>query len=264
MKSGTFPVYPDHRDYSFHGTFGAVNLFPNEFDVDAGLTMPNQEEVNNQFNPAVPALPYGCTDYTQSELCNDEDKQLYNPMDLENVTHASADRGCSLRISLGAAVGVYKRSAYFNVEKWQTMDWFDCIRSAIYVGDRSVSVGSPWFPEWTNAPGWPVTQVGSTGILPQIQSPLSDATQHNWKISGWKVINGVIYLKCKSWQGPTVGDRGWLYMSREILNQLMTYDGTAAFTLAPIQNAQVVTVELGWLQTILSHIRIFLMNLGSI
>src|SRR5436190_22775353 len=34
----------------------------------------------------------------------------------------------------------------------------------------------------------------------------------------------------KSWQGTTVGDNGWLYFSREVVNVVMSIKGTVAYT----------------------------------
>jgi hypothetical protein len=59
------------------------------------------------------------------------------------------------------------------------------------------------------------------GILP---IPPSFATGglgwHNWKVAGWKTIGGAPYLICKMWAGPDYGDRGFVYMSRELARGL--------------------------------------------
>src|ERR1700734_823105 len=234
IRHGTTPTKRDIRDYSRERTFGTVSVFPDNFNVDAGLTMPNQELPDLQFTPPVPSLPYGCTDYTQSELCIDQDKKLYNPIDLDNVTHANADHGCDMRVSLVAALTVYNRAAYFNVGA--SPDAFDGIRSAIYASQSAVSIGTPWFTEWFNT---------QQGIIPTIFVVTGLEPWHNWKISGWKTINGVSYLCGKTWQGTNYGDQGWAYFSRETINAVMALAGTAAYTLEPVLNAPVATIEAG-------------------
>ena len=234
MKNGLKPIAKDKRDFAYHKTFGSVGIFPDNFSTDAALTMPDQDAVNTQFNPPVPALPYGCTDYAQSELCIDEDKTLYNPILLDNVTHANADSGCDIRVSLAAALSVYNRQAYFNVQP--TTDWFDGIRSALYTADRSVSIGTPWMNEWRST---------NAGIIPDIFVFTGTEPWHNWKICGWKVIDGITYLIGKTWQGVNYGDSGWAYFSRETINNVMAISGTGAFTVAPIQGATIQTIEVG-------------------
>ena len=235
IQSGLKPIQKDKRDFDFHRTFGtkAGGIFPDALNVDAGLTMPNQDLPNPQFMPEIPALPFGCTDYTSSELCIDEDKKLYNPIDLDNVTHANADNGCDIRVSLGAALTVYNREAYFAVTQVQGSDWFDSIRAAIYASNRPVSIGTPWMDEWRT----PVSGVNPIGFTYTGSEPW-----HNWKIPGW---NANTQLIGKTWQGTTYGDNGWGYWTRETINEVMEIPGTGAFTIAPILNATVQTVLIG-------------------
>jgi len=72
MKHGVKKPRKDYRNYSFHRTFGSTvpNFIQPDFDEDAGLTMPDQN---------MEGLPFACTGYTQSELCQDMDKSSYKP-----------------------------------------------------------------------------------------------------------------------------------------------------------------------------------------
>ena len=96
IKNGLLKLKKDHRDYSFARTFGAVVLqFPDEYSCDAGLTMPDQN---------LDGLPYGCTGYTQSELCQDEDVVAYNPKytyDKSRIMSGMADQ--NVGVDLGVA-----------------------------------------------------------------------------------------------------------------------------------------------------------------
>lgn len=251
IKDGLKPIRKDERDYSFHRTFGAVVSFADEYNVDAGLTMPNQDEENAQFSPPIPPYPYGCTDYAQTELCIDEDKVLYRPDFTESIVQANADGGADIRVSLASLCQdgaqregesadlavTHRRGAYFNVEP--SGDFFDGIRSAILQNGRSVSIGTPWFNEWR------ITQIG---IIADIFTLTGSEPWHNWKICGWKTFNGVPYLIGKTWQGKQYGDNGVAYFSRETINKVMAIPGTAAFTVAQANPQDILTIKTGLLE----------------
>src|SRR3990167_5413029 len=71
-KNGARPTELDPRDYSFVATFGALSpiALPDEYSVDAGLTMPDQNGDGN---------PYSCTGYTTTDLGTDQDNVIYSP-----------------------------------------------------------------------------------------------------------------------------------------------------------------------------------------
>lgn len=258
-KFGAQPTRIDHRDFDFHRTFGTtIVALPPEYNCDAGLTMPNQDLPNPMFN--ISALPFGCTDYTTTELCGDEDKVAYNPGYTESKTLANASQGGDIRKSLNSSIvwgvqtstettdaqaATHRRGQYFNVQA--TIDYFDGIRSTLWANQankRSVSIGTPWFPNWEQT---------NNGI---ISAPFSyDATGlgwHNWKICGWKTINGVVYLVGKTWQGPDYGDNGWAYFPRDVINAVMAIKGSAAFTLAQATPGSVINIQVTMIQWLIS------------
>lgn len=256
IKHGVEPTKLDKRDYSYLRSFGATApaALPTTYDLDAGFYMPNQNLYNDFFG--FPAMPYGCTEYTCNELCSDEDKIPYNPFFTESKIHANAKGGIDMRTPLASVCsdGVLqkglpvdpsadkiaqknKRAAYFRVG--QNPDYFDGARTVIFANKRPVSVGTPFFNEWGNK-AW---TAGNDGILPMPNiSNVAGLNWHCYKISGWVVINGITYLKCKMWAGPSFGDNGWTYMSREVFNAVMTIVGTGAFTVAQAIPAQIQTV----------------------
>ena len=264
MKSGLKPTRLDHRDRDFHrsyrfGSVGAPTL-PVEFDTDPKLSMPDQETFNNQFSPPIPALPFGCTDYTQNELCQDQDGRLYNASFTESKTHANALGGLDIRVSLSSIkkdgvqdadgkVG-YNRSGYYNIRSYGLLDMFDAIRVAMFSSlpeKRAVSVGTPFYSAWSRP---------TNGILPMPPSfDTTNASWHNWKISGWKTIDGVPYLIGKTWQGAEYGDSGLCYMSRDLCNAVFSIKGCAAFTVTKIPPQQILPVDLNVVQIIVSFIR---------
>ena len=266
MKHGVKKPRKDYRNYSFHRTFGSTvpNFIQPDFDEDAGLTMPDQN---------MEGLPFACTGYTQSELCQDMDKSSYKPkynydktLEMDGLEEGSpCDIHTSLKSTLVYGVtnigtdedaALHRRGAYYEVEK-HSNDWFDSIRSAILTNPFrcSVSVITPWFACFQHTYGGIITGDFVTQPVPTIW--------HNWKISGQKTINGVPYLKAKTWQGKNYGDNGWCYFSRERFNRLMMIPGTTAFTLAPFDKNNIVRVKIGIIETIISYMTMLLKSLTA-
>lgn len=269
MNNGTRPVKPDHRDYSFHRTFGSVGSLdlPAEYNCDAGFGMPNQN---------TDGFPNGCTGYTQTEICQDEDALRYNPAFTYMMTRMMEGTypqpvGCDVRDSLkstitygvqaptettGSQAFVHHRGQYYNIEQVDGMDWFDSIRSALWVNRlerRSASVATIWYPDWEN-------DMSTSGMLPMpenINIPANDASWHNYKICGWTSIGGYQYLITKSWQGDTYGNKGWAYFSREVIDAVLSVSQTAAFTVALARDVPIQTVELGIIGTIISYFQLW-------
>lgn len=267
IGGGARPCKVDHRDYDFHKTFGNVGqtpAFPEEFMVDANLWMPDQNNAEPVFGN--PPLPYGCTEYASCDVCADQDGKLYNPMYLENNLHASQNGGADVRQTLlqTTKIGtqakdgtISYRTAVFNIQKYAPSDYFDAIRYAMISGGlekRSVSWGTPWFREWENA------ALSGIGIMPAPNSwAVNGIGWHNSKFAGWKTINGITYLVNKSWQGTKVGDNGWLYFSREVVNATMAIQGTCAFTVtsmgSPTQTIQTISVSfIQWLASVMRNL----------
>lgn len=255
------PALPDHRDRSFPRTFGTVAAteFPAEYDCDAGFGMPDQNE---------DGYPMGCTGYAQTELCQDEDRIQYDPVFtyLKTLFYSNlpSNSPCDMRASLKMLVdygpkpkagteqdaSTHRRGGYYNVVDSPELDCFDDIRNALWLqreARRSVSIGTPWFPEWRKTKGDGVLMAFNyTGVS-------SDYVWHNWKCSGWKVLAGQPYLKVKSWQGVRIGDKGWLYLSRERANRLLSIRGVAAFTTAIATPSDVQKVKLSIMETVVSY-----------
>lgn len=227
MKSGLKPLKHDHRDYDFIKTkrlAGIIPAFPDNYNTDVGLWMPNQN---------ADGQPFGCTNYAQSDLLIDQDKKLYNPQDLEDITHANANGGTDLRTSLKAVVKLHPDRSFLNVKPDTSiggvLDWFDAVRVAILVGmteNRAVTIGTPWFPDFENPnPDGTIRDFTNWSVTGR---PVG---WHDWNGKGWVTIGGTPYLISKSWQGSTYGQKGYIYFSRTQFNRLMSIGGTAAFVL---------------------------------
>ena len=272
IKNGTLPTKPDHRDYSFPKMFGSTQIFDKELNLDVGLTNRNQD-ADGYYN--------GCTGYTQSDLCVDEDKVIYDPIFTYKKTLFMEDRakevGTSIRSSLKSTIifGVmptikqpkdpylYRRGSFANVRDISMLDDFDDLRSAMQIQKIPLSIGTPWFPKWSTA--------SKNGIIPEIDftkytkksffsktiSLKANLPWHNYKICGWKEINGEPYLIGKPWIGKQWGDNGFCYFSRNTINKVMKIYGTSAFTLTPFikSKKQIEHVEITILQYIISLLR---------
>lgn len=256
IKNGTRPTKIDHRDYDYHKTFGVLKAvpFPPAYNTDAGLTMPNQDIPDTQFTPPIPALPFGCTDYTTSELSTDiqnyNGSQIADPRAVENITHANANGGGDIRQSLLAGKSLGWFTGIFNIQA-EGQDFFDAIRDAMVSGGtekRSVSMGTPWFSIFES--------VGSNGILSMPENfTTAGLPWHNFKICGWKTIGSQVYLVGKSWQGAQYGDGGFCYFSRPLVNEMMSIPGAVAFTATTGNLPPISTITTTWLQWLISYAR---------
>lgn len=272
MESGLKPIKHDKRDYSYSRTFGTLALpdMPLEYNCDAGLTMPDQNAEGR---------PYGCTGYTQAELASDEDQVAYNPGFTYDKTRylegTEGNVGCDLRTSLESTIvyGVqrhdettdgealqHRRGQYFHVTDNPNLDAFDDIKTTLWnerASRRSISIGTPWFNEWSP---------GRDGILSEnfvYDFVWFHYAWHNWKICGWKVVNGEQYLIGKSWQGRNYGDGGWVYLSRKAINKVMLIDGCGAYTLAKARPEHVRNIQLTLAKTALKYmLRLLRLRLG--
>lgn len=265
MKNGARPTKRDKRDFDYHKSFplkvGATTL-PQEFWTDAGLTMPDQTRINTYFTPPVPALPEGCTDYTQAEVATDfaSGKTIYNPEDLENVTHANAAGGYDVRQSLLAAKKLGWIKDFYRILATVPLDFFLAFQLAQYSGSpemRSISFCTPWFPSWEAAIGrgeYLMPMPTSAELSLAFKDPEA-LPWHNSKLAGWKLINGYVMYGDKSWQGTSAGQGGIVFFTREVINTTMTIPGTSAFIPCDAAPASVQTIDPTIVEVIVSIIR---------
>lgn len=278
---GARPSRVKHTDYDFlknHRRFGVSGVrvkFANEFFSDAGLTMPNQNETDAEYTPPTPPMPYGCTDFIQSELPTDITKQIHNPNELEAITGANARGGYDIRASLDAARAIGWIKQYFNVRAAGLIDFFDAFRLAQVAGvnlneQRSISWGTPWFPSWEDAilKGKTIMPMPTNDELRDIRAQTSlfgrfaglwggtsTIPWHNSKLDGWTTKEGTLVYRNKSLQGNQIGEKGFIFFTRDVINMVMTIRGTVAFTASnteKIDSPQTIDVNtLQWLVSLL-------------
>lgn len=271
IRHGARPERPDHRRFSFHRTFGAVQKFDiskvASFDLDAGFPVPDQN---------LDGFPYGCTAYTTASICGDKDRETYNKKYTYDKTlmmegkPGRYDQGCNIQDALKSAMvyGVAKdgetdaqaetrrRGGYFDVLDGTGLSAAESIVLAMLISKTGVSIGTPWVNELRVIP--------STGIVPTVITYDGDPDHyswHNWEICGLAWINGTPYLKAKTWQGPNRGDRGFDYYPFETINKLLAIWGTVALMPIPFTPGSIQTVELTFWQTVLSFCKMWLAQL---
>lgn len=264
MSNGVKPIpHKDHRTYDFHRTFGApTQIVVNEFDLDPGFTMPNQN---------ADGYPNGCTGYTQADCATDQDKIVYNPVYTYKMTLMMDDQEvgepCSVLTSLKSTTvyglmrkdivddpALHRRAPYFIIRRLNGSH-FDGIVSAMWTKLVSVSVATPWPPSINNA--------GPDGIVTITDWPLDFTSGHNYKICGVKKIRGVDYLRVKSWQGENVGDKGWLYFDKATIDRLLAYRGAGAFANVHAEPGDIRVVQMTIMETIISYMRLFIKKIGN-
>lgn len=242
MRSGLNKIKADSRDYSLLHTFGALQAdaagLPAEFSVYDGRTIPNQDDFDDRFVPALTPLPEGCTAETGTFDAAIQDAiDLYNPKDMyDNTPPGTPSGGRDMRKALTTLIkrgprqknGAFGplRKAYFNVYGAGKIDDFDAARIAVWINQaekRGVWTGTYWYPEFA------VPNPNGTLRMPSFNT--SFATLHCHLITGWKTIDGAVYLEDISWQGGTYGNKGIVYFSREQYNALMAQPYTGAFTI---------------------------------
>ena len=273
MMSGLLKIKPDKRDYHFLKTFGATVFdtagLPAQFSVYDGRIIPNQDNPDARFNPIIPPLPEGCTGESTSFICALEDtEKVFNPQftyistpphettggrDIRDALQSTIDTGL---MDSNGVIG-YKRLAYFNVYGTSTISDYDAVKIALWINQnekRAVSVGSWFYPEW-------VWNTKMDGIVCTPSFNTSNATMHNWIVTGWTTILGVEYLECIPWLGMNFGNNGLMYMSKDIFNALMAQPFSGAFTIT--KEPSNTPIPVGY-QAIIDHFVYYFRNLLGI
>jgi len=112
--------------------------------------------------------------------------------------------------------------AFFTVDG--PYDAFDNIRSALWQNKQAgiksgVIFGLMWRPEWNTMPGGIINDTYAT--------PAGDP--HCVRLIGQKIINGVPYIKMQQSWGDWYGDKGFVYLPRNVINMEAT-TGFGMFT----------------------------------
>ena len=300
MRNGTFRTRKNHLDTDFILThrMGAATTsdiqFPDTLLTDAGLIMDDQETADYEFTPPTPAMPFGCTDFSQAGITTNLTGTIHDPLTLDNVTHANASGGYDIRQSILAAINLGWFKTFYNVTASGALDWFDTFRLAQLMGSnagetRSITWGTPWFTSWEQAAlnGQSIMpmptddelnvaqqQNGLLGAIHKIRyflhkkyfgGTIGVIPWHDSILDGFsnqfKVAPGTLLYRDESHQGKNVGDGGFLYFSREVVNAVMSVSGTVAFTPSNQAPSSPISVPLSTLEWILSIVQNLLQDL---
>lgn len=258
IKNGVQKNSYSLKDYSHERTFGAVDpkYFPDEYNADLGISFPDQN---------ADGLPNACTGYTQSELGQDENGELFDPRFTYEKTLAIAGSPpgspCQMRDSFKSTrtFGLKRkendstlvRGAYYDVDKVNG-SYAVGVQNALWLNNlqkRTVSCATPWFHEWVFA--------DKSGILVAPQKYIWDknTTGHNWKACGWKTIKGKRYIIVKPWCGPLWGDHGYGYLEFSIFDRVMAISGTAIYIQSNLEAKEVQKVKIDILELALDFCR---------
>lgn len=104
---------------------------------------------------------------------------------------------------------LHKKRTYFSVQG--NYDTFDNIRCALWQhkdDNTSIVTGALWRNAWTYAPN---------GIIPSTYE--TDGFGHAFKLFGQKIINGEPYLIAQLSNGENIGDKGFFYFPRDVVNK---------------------------------------------
>lgn len=245
LKNGTGPYRIKRKDFDFIPSFhpgiyyGTIKpgdadypKFPNKYLTDTSDWMPSQDAEGQ---------PNGCTNYSTVQLARTlgVDPALATPQILEQYTGANAKGGLGVIDSIDIARTKLKWFAWrFIIQAKGTLDYFDAFRLAQSSGIpefRAISWGTPWFPSWRDACN---PSINPSGIMPMptneelaiIKSNIRAYGWHDHVLDGWTTHTGRLVYRDKSWQGNTVGQSGYIYFPREVINVVNDIYGTVAVT----------------------------------
>lgn len=258
MNHGARPTPLDKRDLSYHRSFGTITppSYPDSLNLDLGKTMPDQN---------ADGRPNGCRAYTLTDIATDEDQTIYKidytceKIALYEDTPTIEGGDIRTAMKVGQIYGVqalaedtdqeaetHRRGSYYNIYDDGPTDWFDSFRTALTTHNAPISLGTPWFPSWLS--------VGADGVLPMptpaefaaIRANINAFPWHNHKVSGFHSKDSTPVLNDKSWQGPNIGDHGWVYFPRDVINAVMELPGCVAYIQpkANPQDTQTITISL--------------------
>lgn len=263
MKGGLNRIWAKGSDYSLLKTFGAASAaeLPGNFSLYDGQVIPNQDDFDYRFTPPIVPLFYGCTGESTAFDAGLQDRTLYNPEDAYvNTPPGNTFAGRDMRLALKTMItrgprradGSFgpKRTAYFNVYPAGKIDDFDAARIALWINQserRSVMVGTWWYPAFAVP--------RADGTLENPSYDTKEAMLHCHLITGWKTINGELYLESLSWQGMEYGNKGLVYFSRAQYNALINQPYTGAFTITEVQGQVAVVGMQAYVDQLVAFVR---------
>lgn len=267
ISSGLQKIYPHKKDFSLIHSFGITTIdvqsLAENFSIFDGRVIPNQNEPDTRFTPALPPLPYGCVGETAAFDSGIQDGATYRPdvpylqtapfdttagRDIRAVLQTLIDKSVLIR---GDGTVGPKRLAYFNVYGANNITDADAARIGVYINQnekQGVWVGTFWYPEFEHP--------NADGSLPAPSFVMSAASMHCHLITGWKTINDVVYLEDISWQGNNYAAAGLDYISTDIYNALLAQPYTGAFRTTKMPSGGAIPIGMtAWVDHVVAYVR---------
>ena len=236
---GLLPTPPDSRDFSLAGVFGAIDVksIPNEDFFVGEPTIKNQGRTDlctafsaclvSEYQEEIELSPEFF--FSQIKKIRGEYKQW--GADLRSGCKAAQEVGFLARMDAPFSLADKGRDFLANWKNWPDellplakkhvkesffkvdgpYDNFDNIRVALWQNKgqkRAIYTGCVWRDGWTFSAG---------GVIPK--SNVAKSFGHAFAIDGQKIINGVPYLRVPNSAGDSVGDKGFFYFPREVVNR---------------------------------------------
>lgn len=203
----------DSRDLFYSKHYGQTPFFPTELNVDTGTA--------DTIQPAGSVL---CTAITVCDIACDQVGTEYSYMELFSRV-PSTNEGAEPRKVLSEAVkngltplelakqGIVEKKwkSYFRADEGD-LDFFDNIRSALYLAQSPVALCTPWYWGWV-----------SRHVLTLEENVTN---YHMYSAEGWAVVDGEPMLIIEAWIGKKQ------YMPRAVCNKMFSSWGSQAWVLA--------------------------------
>lgn len=170
-----------------------------------------------------PVDGYGSEPRATMNSLRDDGSVLFDASPLHLASHGVEQTGFGAYYpkELDAQAQNNRITAYLGVD--EPYDTFDDIRWALFKAYHPttqtgavVHAFGRWYDEWTNP---------RKGIVPTTYSAF--AGWHAYLLIDWTVIDGIEYLVAQNSYGTDVGDRGFLYFPREVINREFSIWGAA-------------------------------------
>lgn len=259
IKHGIQPNRYDRRDHSHERTFGTIDplSLPKEYNADRTGEFPDQNR---------DGYPNGCSGYTQNDTGENEYNKRFDPafvyqntLTIANLPpHSPVQVRDSFRAvrlyglkpmdSRDGDPSLYKRGKYFDVDK--VGDYFDGARVALWLNrqaNRALSVGTPWY--WSF--------IKPDGFMRDWGKKKAGDVWHNYEVTGWKTVDNKECLIVKAWCGPSWGDKGYGYMSREVFNRLMGISGTFLYIQRNWDQTDIPSIRFDLIEFVMDLLRRF-------
>lgn len=257
-STGLQPLPHDKRDFSLHRTFGSVDSVPN-YDFVIGEAKEIKQQFESDFCAAFSVT--AASEYQEDTILSPEFQFAL----IKSLTGNPEEWGSDLRTACKSVVkfgslpkyaapyslqnkdrdflahlenwieppgdqklllsGNYRKNSFFTVDGQK--DTFDNFRRALWQNiaqKRAIITGCLWDSTWF---GNKVISKSGDGAK----------TGHAFIVIGQKFIDGEPHLIAQLSSGKEVGDRGYFYFKRNVVNECFTFGAFMFKDLDPIHAA---------------------------